>query len=341
MQEQIASGATFQCLNRHEQPSSHHICCNGHRVEGFNASIGTSNLQARAWQRRAAYWSRSFNASIGTSNLQAQVALSNDARCVVSMPQSARATFKPHSHTCRSRQYSVSMPQSARATFKLGLAGVAVDGISSFNASIGTSNLQACSLPASTSSRRPCFNASIGTSNLQAWRGADFLLPAFCRVSMPQSARATFKQVQGAMAEVHNAWFQCLNRHEQPSSAARRGLQPRRSDVSMPQSALATFKPQQPCPINTSPSCFNASIGTSNLQAGSIAGLAAALPGFNASIGTSNLQALDPLPGRARLARFNASIGTSNLQARLARPVMRRWPVSMPQSARATFKPGC
>src|SRR5581483_9962915 len=64
-----------------------------------------------------------------------------------------------------------------------------------FNASIGTSNLQACHLGSASRSAGWCFNASIGTSNLQA-----------------------------SISSVSHHWvsqFQCLNRHEQPSSMAR------------------------------------------------------------------------------------------------------------------------
>ncbi len=68
-----------------------------------------------------------------------------------------------------------------------------------FNASIGTSNLQAISLMVLISSRL-CFNASIGTSNLQAARPV---------------------VIDGVIS-----MFQCLNRHEQPSS-----LLPRKSSL--------------------------------------------------------------------------------------------------------------
>src|SRR5581483_2705805 len=254
------------------------------------------------------------------------------------------------------------MPQSARATFKLALAAV----------------------------------------QSLLWRS----------VSMPQSARATFKRTRIPHDDGAEVWFQCLNRHEQPSSeefeylvspsldvsmpqSARatfklRPLSPvaRRLDVSMPQSARATFKLHRRHLRYCLESCFNASIGTSNLQAHRLAvTFAHGRQGFNASIGTSNLQAPNSLLGVICLDSFNASIGTSNLQAQgssarsIVRPVFQclnrheqpssvpstgcpcRWHefqclnrheqpssfarlnytgrlsfVSMPQSARATFK---
>src|SRR5581483_9355177 len=78
--EQPSSGSTrhkyaelaamFQCLNRHEQPSSMIRPGFVGQIDRFNASIGTSNLQAlqNLIERRLAF--------------------------LVSMPQSARATFK-------------------------------------------------------------------------------------------------------------------------------------------------------------------------------------------------------------------------------------------------------
>src|SRR5581483_11555149 len=44
--QSFVKGIEFQCLNRHEQPSS--ICSAGlpFPTQSFNASIGTSNLQA-------------------------------------------------------------------------------------------------------------------------------------------------------------------------------------------------------------------------------------------------------------------------------------------------------
>ncbi len=160
----------------------------------------------------------------------------------------------------------VSMPQSARATFKLPPHSI---------------RGWYCR----------CFNASIGTSNLQA------------------------NGITALTGDV--VAFQCLNRHEQPSS-------PRRPGESAPSTG------------------FNASIGTSNLQACPISTSSTSIECFNASIGTSNLQA-----GRRRATwpltpSFNASIGTSNLQAGSAfGSGTQTRAVSMPQSARATFKQDC
>src|SRR5581483_3742365 len=110
--------------------------------------------------------------------------------------------------------------------------------------------------------------------------------------------------------------FQCLNRHEQPSSfiddtsaiawnpvsmpqSARATFKRTVSRshslmddrVSMPQSARATFKPRVLRPDRLSGQCFNASIGTSNLQAYHPQVVLVDGTSFNASIGTSNLQA--------------------------------------------------
>src|SRR5581483_2639045 len=158
-----------------------------------------------------------FNASIGTSNLQAAGSPPDCGNSRgVSMPQSARATFKPPGERQYLSAIQVSMPQSARATFK-----------------------QPGKLPSGKSERG--FNASIGTSNLQASL-FDSYFDGQPDVSMPQSARATFKL----------------------SSRTRRW---RPARVSMPQSARATFKPV-PCRVdNHARQSFNASIGTSNLQA--------------------------------------------------------------------------
>src|SRR5581483_10309776 len=107
----------------------------------------------------------------------------------------------------------------------------------------------------------------------------------------------------------------------------------------MPQSARATFKLGQHLVEVGPENCFNASIGTSNLQALSSRGIRLISVRFNASIGTSQLQAVDRMVGSKPQRRFNASIGTSNLQAPYAaRPHGPRCMVSMPQSARATFK---
>src|SRR5581483_2833799 len=184
----------FQCLNRHEQPSS---TPPGHRpgpyLNGFNASIGTSNLQA--------------------SRINSYPYID----VPVSMPQSARATFKPFvPGRLRIGENSVSMPQSARATFKRKKVRFPHKSRSSFNASIGTSNLQAL-FESSKTSRWYRFNASIGTSNLQA-----------------------HPVLTGWLSSV---MFQCLNRHEQPSSAIKEPI------------GIIIF------------TRFNASIGTSNLQA--------------------------------------------------------------------------
>ncbi len=166
---QPGTGRAFQCLNRHEQPSSRG---DNDRIparwDGFNASIGTSNLQARPRAARRRGWQEfqclnrheqpssqtlttignalaGFNASIGTSNLQAaRYGGPAGDRRDVSMPQSARATFKLGQKIGQiSLNLFVSMPQSARATFKLGPPPVGPPPRRRFNASIGTSNLQA------------------------------------------------------------------------------------------------------------------------------------------------------------------------------------------------------
>src|SRR5581483_8309641 len=61
--------------------------------------------------------------------------------------------------------------------------------------------------------------------------------------------------------------FQCLNRHEQPSSLIRKGREFVLLGVSMPQSARPTFKQIIVAENAGDDDGFNASIGTSNLQA--------------------------------------------------------------------------
>ncbi len=163
-----ASREPFQCLNRHEQPSS--------RASGLCLRLP---LLFQCLNRHEQPSSRS-------AGQQARV------RAYVSMPQSARATFKLLWNIFPLKLLqTVSMPQSARATFKPhAMAGLArLSG--SFNASIGTSNLQA-RVSYMARNGRICFNASIGTSNLQA-KITRNIKPQFTLVSMPQSARATFK----------------------------------------------------------------------------------------------------------------------------------------------------
>src|SRR5581483_9465090 len=240
----------------------------------------------------------------------------------VSMPQSARATFKQAPPSAQPEALRVSMPQSARATVKRETRTPPPRWDKGFNASIGTSNLQANAWIIRCK-RAGCFNASIGTSNLQAQRFADYesairgfnasigtsnlqawpsalAFAGALSVSMPQSARATFKPVVHLMFLL----YVC---------------------VSMPQSARATFKPDPKRAGVRAPGCFNASIGTSNLQANhrrrkcwrrrrfqclnrheqpssqhSLCVHLSVLSGFNASIGTSNLQAIrqSTMPGR-------------------------------------------
>src|SRR5581483_3038375 len=207
---------SFQCLNRHEQPSSGPCPISPIRNGG------------------------------------------------VSMPQSARATFKPRARGAGATRRLVSMPQSARATFKLVSWAFLPHGYAGFNASIGTSNLQA-RMGAWSAGLQGCFNASIGTSNLQAGGYSALqklhVCPFQClnRHEQPSSTMI-------ASAVCVNSTFQCLNRHEQPSSTAsnqnkcrvhlfqclNRHEQPSsphgnqgsrlRRRVSMPQSARATFK---------------------------------------------------------------------------------------------------
>ncbi len=158
----------FQCLNRHEQPSSMIRPGFVGQIDRFNASIGTSNLQAlqNLIERRLAF--------------------------LVSMPQSARATFKPAWPDCASR----------------------------------------------SPIKFQCLNRHEQPSSVSRIEK-----PHRCaRVSMPQSARATFKP-RYCIAEPAPGRFQCLNRHEQPSSPRASHPHSRCTSVSMPQSARATFKP--------------------------------------------------------------------------------------------------
>src|SRR5581483_8530712 len=183
-----------------------------------NASIGTSNLQARDPNAEYRVPLR-FNASIGTSNLQAQ-----DGSARVQIAGRFQCLNRHEQPSSQKR-----IPQGVWRNER-------------FNASIGTSNLQAWPHAVAPDSE-PCFNASIGTSNLQASSRVD---PSkrICNVSMPQSARATFKQLQAERYHTGSWGFQCLNRHEQPSSHSHRHEQYARTNVSMPQSARATFKPR-------------------------------------------------------------------------------------------------
>src|SRR5581483_4834743 len=110
--------------------------------------------------------------------------------------------------------------------------------------------------------------------------------------------------------------FQCLNRHEQPSSLIRKGREFVLLGVSMPQSARATFKQIIVAENAGDDGGFNASIGTSNLQANTRS--ASILVSFQVSMpqsarATFKLYANQQC--RADGACFNASIGTSNLQA--------------------------
>src|SRR5581483_7576071 len=111
----------------------------------------------------------------------------------------------------------VSMPQSARATFKRCRRERRRGRRAGFNASIGTSNLQA-RMGAWSAGLQGCFNASIGTSNLQAGGYSALqklhVCPFQClnRHEQPSSTMI-------ASAVCVNSTFQCLNRHEQPSSS--------------------------------------------------------------------------------------------------------------------------
>src|SRR5581483_3042914 len=136
-------------------------------------------------------------------------------------------------------------------------------------------------------------------------------------VSMPQSARATFKPASSTATSTASPTFQCLNRHEQPSSSLLAGSIIIPGKVSMPQSARATFKPSL---IDLAAAwirqfqCLNRHEQPSSSIHKAVRGKKD--DGFNASIGTSNLQARLCQPKRGHGWRFNASIGTSNLQAR-------------------------
>ena len=86
----------FQCLNRHEQPSSPIQPIQGGRID----------LVSMPQSARATFKQLPYDALKGLGE--------------VSMPQSARATFKRIVLDTYVRWASeVSMPQSARATFKL------------------------------------------------------------------------------------------------------------------------------------------------------------------------------------------------------------------------------
>ncbi len=306
----------FQCLNRHEQPSSIVLAFTLEVIERFNASIGTSNLQARTAAFRTRNW------------------------WLVSMPQSARATFKLSGWHCLCCQSIVSMPQSARATFKrerLIVPEILVG--DRFNASIGTSNLQAqiyiaqgrhpdgVSMPQSARATFKPAHKAIG--NL-----VDLL------VSMPQSARATFKRTLAAIHDCHVhcfnasigtsnlqagllyvacvvlALFQCLNRHEQPSSLAAVIEDVAACYVSMPQSARATFKR-----------------GTSSETASA---RAVSMP--QSARATFKLPISPVLRKRPKVSMPQSARATFKPLA--VNPRLAPVNVSMPQSARATFKPG-
>src|SRR5262245_19962679 len=107
---------------------------------------------------------------------------------------------------------------------------------------------------------------------------------------MPQSARSTFKLSFSRCAGILIK-FQCLSRHDQPSSL--QSLSRVHIDylVSMPQSARSTFKPAEISTLYFLVSCFNASVGTINLQARCKQRAATVGKSFNASVGTINLQA--------------------------------------------------
>src|SRR5581483_481068 len=131
-------------------------------------------------------------------------------------------------------------------------------------------------------------------------------------VSMPQSARATFKPPMQPGHMALGVWFQCLNRHEQPSSLLPAPAAYEAPAVSMPQSARATFKRQlspeskvaymfqclnrheQPSStmiasavcVNSTFQCLNRHEQPSSRCVG---GAEHARASFNASIGTSNL----------------------------------------------------
>ncbi len=109
---------------------------------------------------------------------------------------------------------------------------------------------------------------------------------------MPQSARATFKLRKITRGRAQWPEFQCLNRHEQPSS------------TSSPPEASGKSRRFQ---------CLNRHEQPSS--SAKAAGQTLGGQRFNASIGTSNLQATTVIPPLCQYCSFNASIGTSNLQA--------------------------
>src|SRR5581483_10641164 len=354
----------FQCLNRHEQPSSY-------------LSPGPV-LPPPA----------SFNASIGTSNLQASVAhadahADSQFQCLNRHEQPSSGTRRHPALPCG----VVSMPQSARATFKPMLSTTLVLRSTSFNASIGTSNLQArYSAPSGITvwGLFQCLNRHEQPSS----ECRRLFLSDCARVSMPQSARATFKRPSPTPTLTPTASFNASIGTSNLQAFFGAGHQYNPIAVSMPQSARATFKPRALSPRLGPRLRFNASIGTSNLQAGKAirrlkqidrfqclnrheqpsspalsaiwlsccafqclnrheqpssssasSSLSKKASRFNASIGTSNLQASIRDTADALKSSFNASIGTSNLQAQVDPVGMCRVKVSMPQSARATFKP--
>src|SRR5581483_6519756 len=128
---------------------------------------------------------------------------------------------------------------------------------------IGTSNLQASRAVAQA---RPsvafqCLNRHEQPSSGQGYQ----TLEADRQVSMPQSARATFKPGNPDLEGIVRK-FQCLNRHEQPSS-----FNPRYGGCAEKQFQCLN-RPEQPSTASRSGwevpgQGFNASIGTSNLQA--------------------------------------------------------------------------
>src|SRR5581483_7133242 len=89
-------------------------------------------------------------------------------------------------------------------------------------------------------SARATFKLALAAVQSLLWRS----------VSMPQSARATFKRTRIPHDDGAEVWFQCLNRHEQPSSEEFEYLVSPSLDVSMPQSARATFKLRPLSPVD-------------------------------------------------------------------------------------------
>src|SRR5581483_6215432 len=204
-----------------------------------------ATFKPRRWPIRASA-SKGFNASIGTSNLQAPGRHNRPAAPMeVSMPQSARATFKLPYHKRIDEEtscFNASIGTSNLQAPELLKVNHVLHG---FNASIGTSNLQACHLGSASRSAGWCFNASIGTSNLQASISSvshHWVSQFQCLNRHEQPSSLPWRQSSRSCG----ALFQCLNRHEQPSSG---------------QEYLMTMAQRFG---------FNASIGTSNLQAKSL-----------------------------------------------------------------------